>query len=154
VVQEHEDADAVIINTCGFVEDAKRESLDAIMEACALNEDGGKRKVIVTGCLAQRYGAELAEQLPETDLVMGFQSYDQLPSQLRTMMGLEASSAASGAAAGTITRESSSSGGGERQRVAVGDATVPFRPEWDRVRYRVLHKYCAELLAFLAKRCP
>ena len=65
VIDEHEDADAVIINTCGFVEDAKNESVDAILAAAAMKADseknGKKQKIIVTGCLAQRYAEDLAE---------------------------------------------------------------------------------------------
>ena len=64
VVDDHEEADAVIVNTCGFVEDAKNESVDAILAAAALKaeseERGAKKKIIVTGCLAQRYAEDLA----------------------------------------------------------------------------------------------
>lgn len=49
IAQEHEDADAIIVNTCAFVEDAKNESLSAIVEAAGLNEDGKQRKIVVTG---------------------------------------------------------------------------------------------------------
>jgi len=51
------------------VEDAKSESIEAIIEAAALNEDGRKRKIVVTGCLAQRYNQQLANDLPEVDMV-------------------------------------------------------------------------------------
>jgi ribosomal protein S12 methylthiotransferase len=67
-------ADAVIVNTCAFVEDAKAESIEAVMAAAALNEDGRRRRVVVTGCLAQRYGEALAADMPEADLVVGFQA--------------------------------------------------------------------------------
>ena len=61
-------ADCVVINTCGFVEDAKRESIDAILDAAALRDDAdavGGTAVVVTGCLAQRYAGEIAEAMPE-----------------------------------------------------------------------------------------
>ena len=65
VIDEHEDADAIIVNTCGFVEDAKNESVDAILAAAAMKaeqaQDGKKKKIIVTGCLAQRYADDLAD---------------------------------------------------------------------------------------------
>jgi ribosomal protein S12 methylthiotransferase len=73
VTDDHEEADAVIVNTCAFVEDAKAESIEAIIEAASLNEDGKRRRVVVTGCLAQRYSDSLAADLPEADLVVGFQ---------------------------------------------------------------------------------
>jgi ribosomal protein S12 methylthiotransferase len=73
VTDDHEESDAIVINTCAFVEDAKAESLEAIIEAAALNGDGKRRRVVVTGCLAQRYGDSLAADLPEADLVVGFQ---------------------------------------------------------------------------------
>jgi ribosomal protein S12 methylthiotransferase len=82
-----EDADAVVINTCGFVEDAKTESLEAIVEASRLKEEGRVKKVVITGCLAQRYGQELAEQLPEADLVVGFERYGGLSGSLREVLG-------------------------------------------------------------------
>eukprot|EP00955_Chlamydomonas_euryale_P071988 361255-Chlamydomonas_euryale.AAC.8 len=60
----------------------------AVLAAAALNEDGKKRKVIVTGCLAQRYSDQLAADLPEADLVVGFQSYGDLSSSLRGALGV------------------------------------------------------------------
>jgi len=125
IVQEHEDADAIIVNTCTFVEDAKSESLEAIMDAANLNEDGKKRKIIITGCMAQRYSEQLASDLPEADLVVGFQNYGNLASSLRTTMGL--------------STEVSPTEFSKTSRVQVGDATVPFRPEWDRFRLTPAH---------------
>ncbi|GFH20823.1 MTTase N-terminal domain-containing protein [Haematococcus lacustris] len=59
----------IVVNTCAFVEDAKAESLEAIMAAAALNADGKQRRIVVTGCLAQRYAEQLAADLPEANLV-------------------------------------------------------------------------------------
>lgn len=60
IVDDHEDADAIVVNTCSFVEEAKTESLEAIMQAAQLKADGKPQRVIVTGCLAQRYSEDLA----------------------------------------------------------------------------------------------
>jgi len=87
ITDAHDEADAVVINTCAFVEDAKSESIDTIVEAARLKEDGTVRKVVVTGCLAQRYSEELASQLPEADLVVGFERYGGLAGSLREVLG-------------------------------------------------------------------
>ena len=87
ITDAHEDADAIVINTCGFVEDAKAESIETIVEAARLKGEGRVKKVVVTGCLAQRYSEELAEQLPEADLVVGFERYGGLSAALRSMLG-------------------------------------------------------------------
>jgi ribosomal protein S12 methylthiotransferase len=66
VVDEPGDADAVVVNTCGFVEAAKQDSIDTLLAA-----HDGERKVVAVGCLAERYGARLAAELPEADAVLG-----------------------------------------------------------------------------------
>ena len=71
VVGDPEHCDVVIINTCGFIEDGKRESIDTILEYCRKKEEGRLRAVVVTGCLAERYQQELAQEIPETDVVLG-----------------------------------------------------------------------------------
>lgn len=71
VVGDPEHCDVVIINTCGFIEDAKRESIDTILEYCRKKEEGRLRAVVVTGCLAERYQQELTQEIPETDVVLG-----------------------------------------------------------------------------------
>ena len=71
IVNEISDCDAVIINTCGFIEDAKREAIDNILEMADYKEDGAIKKIIVTGCLAERYKGEILEELPEVDAVVG-----------------------------------------------------------------------------------
>jgi len=65
IVASPEDADDIIVNTCAFIDDAKRESIDAILEMGEVIERHGGGKLVVTGCLAQRYGTELAAQMPE-----------------------------------------------------------------------------------------
>ncbi|MBE6768451.1 MAG: 30S ribosomal protein S12 methylthiotransferase RimO [Ruminococcaceae bacterium] len=64
-------ADVVIVNTCGFIEDAKRESIENILEFAALKNEGRVKKIIVTGCMAERYREEVARELPECDAVIG-----------------------------------------------------------------------------------
>ena len=64
-------ADVVVVNTCGFIEDAKQESIDQILEFAQLKKEGRIRGIIVTGCLAQRYQDELVRELPECDAVLG-----------------------------------------------------------------------------------
>jgi ribosomal protein S12 methylthiotransferase len=68
---EAEAADVIVINTCGFIEAAKRESIDTILELSALKHQGACRKLVVTGCLSQRYSGELAADLPEVDHFLG-----------------------------------------------------------------------------------
>ena len=64
-------AEVVIVNTCGFIEDAKQEAIENILEFAKLKEEGRVKKIIVTGCLAQRYQEELCRELPECDAVLG-----------------------------------------------------------------------------------
>lgn len=74
-------SDAIIVNTCGFIEDAKRESIDAILEALERRETG--QRLVVMGCLAQRYGAELRAEMPEVDAFFGVAEEDGIVAYLR-----------------------------------------------------------------------
>ena len=71
IVQEPADADVVLVNTCGFIGAAKEESVDTIVEMSRLKEEGKIKKLVVAGCLSQRYPDELASELPEVDLFIG-----------------------------------------------------------------------------------
>src|SRR5437763_10606922 len=71
MVQEPADADVVLVNTCGFIEAAKAESVDSILEIARLKEEGKVKKLVVAGCFSQRYPEELAKELPEVDLFIG-----------------------------------------------------------------------------------
>jgi ribosomal protein S12 methylthiotransferase len=71
------EADVVLVNTCGFIDSAKKDSIDTLLAA-----SDGERKVVAVGCLAERYGQELAESLPEADAVLGFDSYSQIGERL------------------------------------------------------------------------
>ena len=77
-VGDKRDADVLIVNTCGFIESAKEESINAILDAVRLKKRGVISKVVVTGCLAQRYGAELALEIPEVDAFLGIESAPQV----------------------------------------------------------------------------
>ena len=70
-VEEFDEADIIIVNTCGFIRDAKQESIDTIVELSQLKEFGKLKYLIVTGCLAQRYADELLEEIPEIDAIVG-----------------------------------------------------------------------------------
>ena len=84
LVDDADDADAVIVNTCGFVEAAKKDSIDTVLEYA--DDD---RPVVAVGCLAQRYGKELADALPEADAVLGFDQYPDISDRLRAVMAGE-----------------------------------------------------------------
>ena len=88
LVDEVADADVAVVNTCGFVEQAKKDSVDALLEA-ADHKDGRHRTraVVAVGCMAERYGVELAETLPEADAVLGFDSYPDLARHLSDVLG-------------------------------------------------------------------
>jgi len=73
-----EAADLIVVNTCGFIEDAKQESIDHILEMARYKENGSEKKLVVTGCLVQRYASELAAELPEVDAFIGNGAYEQI----------------------------------------------------------------------------
>jgi len=80
-------ADVVVVNTCGFVESAKKDSIDTLLDAADAGGDHPDgAKVVAVGCLAQRYGAELAEHLPEADAVLGFDHYPRLSERLSDVL--------------------------------------------------------------------
>lgn len=80
ITSDPQDADILIVNTCGFIEDAKKESIERIFELA--EERGENKKLVVTGCLSERYHAELAAEMPEVDMFFGVNDYDDLPSIL------------------------------------------------------------------------
>ncbi|MFJ8691907.1 30S ribosomal protein S12 methylthiotransferase RimO [Streptomyces roseolilacinus] len=86
LVEEAADADVAVVNTCGFVEAAKKDSVDALLEANDLKDHGRTQAVVAVGCMAERYGKELAEALPEADGVLGFDDYADISDRLRTIL--------------------------------------------------------------------
>jgi ribosomal protein S12 methylthiotransferase len=82
LVDEADAAELVVVNTCGFVEAAKKDSVDALLEAAELKSGGRTRAVVAVGCLAERYGSELAAAMPEADAVLGFDDYPEISARL------------------------------------------------------------------------
>ena len=78
VTSELGEADIIIVNTCGFIGDAKKESIETILEVSDLKINGNLKKIIVTGCLAQRYAGEILKELPEVDAVIGTGEIDKI----------------------------------------------------------------------------
>ena len=95
LVEDAEHADVAVVNTCGFVEAAKKDSVDALLEANDLKSHGRTQAVVAVGCMAERYGKELAEALPEADGVLGFDDYSDISDRLQTILngGIHASHA-------------------------------------------------------------
>jgi ribosomal protein S12 methylthiotransferase RimO len=89
LVTEPADADAVLVNTCGFVEAAKKDSVDTLLAAADLKGAGGPKAVVAVGCLAERYGQQLAESLPEADAVLGFDAYEDISARLARIVAGE-----------------------------------------------------------------
>jgi len=76
-------ADVVVVNTCGFIEAAKEQSIETILEACRLKEEGKVRAVVAVGCMVQRYKDELSAEIPEVDLFLGLSEMASLIPELR-----------------------------------------------------------------------
>jgi ribosomal protein S12 methylthiotransferase len=79
VTADLDDAEVVIVNTCGFIEDAKRESVAAILEIARRKGVGRLRRLVVAGCMAQRYAAELTAEIPEIDAIVGLDELERVP---------------------------------------------------------------------------
>ncbi len=77
IIDSPEDADIIMVNTCGFINDAKKESIEHIFEMNERRKDGGK--LVVSGCLSQRYSEELSKEIPEADCIIGVNQYNKLP---------------------------------------------------------------------------
>lgn len=86
LVGSEEEADVIIVNTCAFIDKAKEESIDEILSAIAAKNAGKGKKVIVTGCLAQRYADTLKKEFPEVDAILGIADYDAI---LKTIKDVE-----------------------------------------------------------------
>lgn len=82
VVRQLDEADVVLVNTCGFIDAAKRESIEAMLEAAALKREGGVKAVVAVGCLVQRYREQLSNDMPEVDLFLGFGDLHKLVPEL------------------------------------------------------------------------
>lgn len=82
-------ADIAIVNTCGFIDSAKQESIGEILELCTLKNEGRIKKIVVTGCLAERYQKEIRRDIPEVDAVIGIGANGEIAEKLTEMMGGE-----------------------------------------------------------------
>jgi ribosomal protein S12 methylthiotransferase len=89
LVDDPEDAETVVVNTCGFVDAAKKDSVDTLLAAADLKESGHTQAVVAVGCLAERYGKDLADSLPEADAVLGFDDYPDIAARLRSILAGE-----------------------------------------------------------------
>lgn len=85
IIDEEAQADVIVINTCCFINDAKEESVNTILEMAEYKKTGKCKALIVTGCLAQRYQKEIREEIPEVDAVLGTNSYDDIVNALNTV---------------------------------------------------------------------
>lgn len=83
VVAEAEEADTVVVNTCGFIEDSKKESIQRILDMASLKQEGKIKKIVVAGCLTQRYKTDLVEGLPEADLFVGSGEFQNISKILK-----------------------------------------------------------------------
>ena len=83
IVTSCEEADIIIINTCGFIQPAKEESVEEILKQVAIKKRYGDKKIIVAGCLAQRYAKELASEIPEADAIIGTEYYSKIDTIVR-----------------------------------------------------------------------
>ena len=79
-------AEVALINTCGFIESAKKDSVDALLEAHSLKGNGTTKAVVAVGCMAERYGNELSQALPEADAILGFDDYQDISLRLQTII--------------------------------------------------------------------
>ena len=82
IVADPAEADAIFVNTCGFIESAKEESIDAIFEMAQYKKTGRLKRLFVTGCLSQRYPDALFDEIPEIDGIMGVADYARLDEML------------------------------------------------------------------------
>ena len=83
ITSDQKEADVIIVNTCGFIESSKKESIDAILEMAALKTGGKCKKLVVTGCLSERYSDELLKEIPEIDHMLGVSQYPRLKQILK-----------------------------------------------------------------------
>ena len=89
LVSDVEAAEVAVVNTCGFIESAKKDSIDALLEANSLKGHGTTRAVVAVGCMAERYGQELAKALPEADGILGFDDYQDISARLQSIVSGE-----------------------------------------------------------------
>ena len=82
-------AQIAVVNTCGFIESAKKDSIDALLEANSLKKNGTTQAVVAVGCMAERYGDELSKALPEADAILSFDDYQDISARLNAIISGE-----------------------------------------------------------------
>ena len=87
ITTDESDADILIVNTCGFIDPAKQESIDTLLSMAQYKQEGHLKLLMATGCLVQRYAKELKEEMPEIDLFMGVSEYARLPEAIEQALG-------------------------------------------------------------------
>ena len=87
ITADESQADVLIVNTCGFINSAKEESVDALLTCAEYKKTGRLKLLVATGCLAQRYESDLMAEIPELDLLMGVNQYEQLPAAINEALG-------------------------------------------------------------------
>lgn len=86
ITPQPQDADVIVVNTCGFIQSAKEESIQTILEMCEIKKRSrGRKRVLVAGCLSQRYGEELRKEVPEIDAIVGVGEYDDIGETIRSL---------------------------------------------------------------------
>ena len=147
VVSDLADADIVVVNTCAFVEAAKRESIETILEMTELKRRGELKGVVVTGCLAQRYPDQLRKDIPELDAIVGVTAEDEVAGMLPGIAHHhdETHGVAVGASAKAaprklpMARTAGADGTPEGPRVVIRDPSRPFGAEVGRLRLTPRH---------------
>lgn len=86
IVDQEEEADVIVVNTCCFIHDAKEESIETILECAQYKKTGRLQVLVVTGCLAQRYKDDILAEIPEVDVVLGSSSYDEIAAVIRKVV--------------------------------------------------------------------
>lgn len=89
ITNDPSEAEIIIVNTCGFIESAKEESINTILQMAEYKKSGSCKHIIVTGCLSQRYAEELFSELPEADAIAGVEVYDEIGSIIKRVMNGE-----------------------------------------------------------------
>ena len=89
ITNDPSEAEIIIVNTCGFIESAKEESINTILQMAEYKKSGSCKYIIVTGCLSQRYAEELFSELPEADVIAGVEVYDEIGSIIKRVMNGE-----------------------------------------------------------------
>ncbi|MEY4380236.1 MAG: hypothetical protein RLZZ378_639, partial [Actinomycetota bacterium] len=89
LIDDPASAQVAVINTCGFIESAKKDSIDALLEANSLKKNGVTQAVVAVGCMAERYGQELSKALPEADAILSFDDYQDISKRLNSIISGE-----------------------------------------------------------------